>query len=51
LRVEGNRVSVYLGASQANSAALLDTARPALVEQLQAAGLNPMEIGIRHETP
>jgi hypothetical protein len=29
---------------------LLDEARPALVEQLQASGLNPAEIGIRHET-
>lgn len=51
LRLEGNRVSIYLSAGQANSAAVLDNARPALVEQLQAAGLNPAEIGIRHETP
>ncbi|HEY4743797.1 MAG TPA: flagellar hook-length control protein FliK [Desulfuromonadaceae bacterium] len=51
LKLDGNRVTVSLVAGQADTAAELDNARPALVEQLQAAGLNPAEIGIRHETP
>lgn len=51
LTVDGSRVSIDFRAGTAASAALLDNGRPMLVEQLQAAGLNPAEIGIRHEAP
>ncbi len=51
LTVDGSRVSIDFRADTAASVALLDNGRPVLVEQLQAAGLNPTEIGIRHETP
>ncbi|HEX9079610.1 MAG TPA: flagellar hook-length control protein FliK [Desulfuromonadaceae bacterium] len=51
LRLDGDRVSVHVVVGREDSAAVLDNARPALVEQMQAAGLTPTEIGIRHETP
>lgn len=51
LALEGNRVSIDLRAGDAASAMLLDAGRPGLVEQLQSAGLNPTEIGIRHDAP
>jgi hypothetical protein len=51
LTVDGSRVSINFKTSSATSAALMDSARPVLVEQLQAAGLTPAEIGIRHEAP
>jgi len=49
LSLDGNRISIDLRAGDAAAAELLDSGRPALLEQLQAAGLAPGEIGIRHE--
>ncbi|MBI2354675.1 MAG: flagellar hook-length control protein FliK [Deltaproteobacteria bacterium] len=51
LILENGRISIDLRAGNAASAVLLDAARPALIEQLQAAGLSPAEIGIRHDAP
>jgi len=51
LKLDGNRVSIDFRSADADSALLLDAARPALVEQLQSAGLNPGEIGIRYDAP
>ena len=48
LKLDGTRVSIALSAVDAASTVLLESGRPALVEQLQAAGLEPAEIGIRH---
>jgi len=47
LKLDGTRVSIDLSAADA-SVTLLESGRPALVEQLQAAGLEPAEIGIRN---
>jgi hypothetical protein len=49
--LDGSRVTVSFAVGEAGSVALLDNGRPHLVEQLQAAGLNPAEIGVRHGTP
>lgn len=49
LKLDGNRVTVDIRAGQDDSAALLDSGRGKLVEQLQAAGLDTGEIRIRHE--
>jgi hypothetical protein len=51
LKVDGNRVSVDIRAGEDRSIGVLDAGRPRLVEQLEAAGLMPGEIGIGHETP
>lgn len=48
LKLDGTRISIDLTAGDAGSTDLLESGRPALVEQLQAAGLQPAEIGIRH---
>jgi hypothetical protein len=50
VKLDGSRVSVDFLAGNAASVMPLNNARPELVEQLQASGLNPAEIGIRHET-
>ena len=49
LRLDGTRVSIDLCSPEQGTVEELDSGRPALVEQLQAAGLSPGEIGIRHE--
>ena len=49
LSLDGSRLSIDLRAGDADAAELLDHGRPALVEQLEAAGLVPGEIGVRHE--
>jgi len=49
LKLDGNRVTLDIQAGQRDSAALLDSGRGKLVEQLQAAGLDTGEIRIRHE--
>lgn len=51
LILDNGRVSIDLRAGNAESAVLLEASRPALVEQLEAAGLKPAEIGIRHDAP
>lgn len=51
LTLDNGRVGIDLRAANAGSAVLLEAARPALVEQLEAAGLKPAEIGIRHDAP
>lgn len=51
LRLDNSRVSVDIHTSEAAVGRMLDAGRPALVEQLQAAGLDPAEIGISHDTP
>lgn len=51
LRLDGTRVSIDISSSEQGTVEELDSGRPALVEQLQAAGLSPGEIGIRHEAP
>jgi hypothetical protein len=49
LKLDGNRVSVDIRAGEVASIGVLDTGRPRLVEQLEAAGLAPVEIGIKHD--
>ena len=51
LRLDGSRISIDLHVSDEASVDLLSVGRPALVEQLQAAGLDPGEIGVRHDAP
>ncbi len=51
LRLDGNRISIDLHANDEASVDLLSMGRPALVEQLQVAGLDPGEIGVRHGAP
>ena len=51
LRLDGSRISIDLHASDEASVDLLSTGRPTLVEQLQAAGLDPGEIEVRHDAP
>ncbi|MFA7061196.1 MAG: flagellar hook-length control protein FliK [Pedobacter sp.] len=51
LRLDGSRISIDLHVSDEASLDLLSVGRPALVEQLQAAGLDPGEIGVRHDAP
>jgi hypothetical protein len=50
LKLDGSRVSIAFAAGSPASADLLDRGRNRLVEQLQAAGLAPGEIGISYET-
>lgn len=49
LSLDGSRLNVHLRTDDAAAAELLENGRPALMEQLQAAGLMPGEIGVRHE--
>jgi hypothetical protein len=49
LKLDGNRVSVDLHAGDVASAGVLEAGRRELAEQLQAAGLEPGEIGVRHD--
>jgi len=49
LKLDGSRVSIEFAAGNPSSVGILDSGRAALVEQLQAAGLAPGEIGISHE--
>lgn len=51
LRLDGNRISIDIQAGDEAAVDMLSVARPALVEQLQAAGLDPGEIGVRHDAP
>ena len=51
LRLDGSRISIDLHAGDEATVALLSVGRPALIEQLQAAGLDPGEIGVRHVAP
>jgi hypothetical protein len=51
LILEGNRVSIDICTDGAESAGFLNKERPGLVEQLEAAGLMPGEIGVRHGAP
>lgn len=48
LTLDGNRVALDLCAGEPASVELLEKGRGKLVEQLQAAGLEPAEIGVRH---
>lgn len=50
LKLDGSRLSIAFTAASPASAGLLDRGRSRLVEQLQAAGLAPGEIGISYET-
>lgn len=47
--LDQNRLSILLHAGDDASVARMETARPRLVEQLEAAGLVAAEIGIRHD--
>lgn len=49
LKLDGSRISIDLSIGDAASTVLLESGRPALMEQLQAAGLEPAGIGIRHD--
>jgi hypothetical protein len=49
LTLDGSRVSIDVRADDAGTAVMLDNARPGLAEQLEAAGLVPGEIGVRHD--
>jgi hypothetical protein len=51
LKLDGGRVSVHIRTGQADSAAVLADGRTVLMEQLEAAGLTPGEIGIQHDSP
>ncbi len=51
LSLDKSRISVAIHTGTADTAGMLETGRAALVEQLQAAGLNPGEIGILHDKP
>jgi hypothetical protein len=51
LKVDGYRVSIEISTGESASAAVLSAGRPRLAEQLEAAGLTPVEIGIQHDTP
>jgi hypothetical protein len=50
LKLDGNRVSVSIRTGESASVGVLDRGRAKLLEQLEAAGLTPGEIGIQHET-
>ena len=47
--LEQNRLNIQLHAADGGAAARMETARPRLAEQLEAAGLVAAEIGIRHD--
>lgn len=49
LTLNGNRIGIALNVDDAASAIQLAAGRPELIEQLQAAGLTPGEIGVSHE--
>ena len=51
LRLDGSRISIDFHAADEAAVDLLTVGRPALIEQLQVAGLDPGEIGVRHEAP
>lgn len=50
LTLEGGKITINLRSGDAAGAELLTQNRPQLMEQLQAAGLVPGEIEVRHET-
>ncbi|ABL01009.1 flagellar hook-length control protein FliK [Pelobacter propionicus] len=49
LTLDGNRVAIELRAGESGAVELLGRERGKLVEQLQAAGLEPAEIGVLHD--
>ena len=49
LKLDGNRVSVDIRVGDAAAVGVLDAGRVRLVEQLEAAGLAPGEIGVQHD--
>jgi hypothetical protein len=51
LKLDGTRVSVDIRVTEGASANVLKSGRAKLVEQMEAAGLTPGEIGIHHDTP
>jgi hypothetical protein len=51
LKLDGNRVSIDISTKESASVEVLGSGRLKLAEQLQAAGLDPGEIGIRHDAP
>ena len=51
LKLDGNRVCVDIRTGDQAAVEVLDGGRQRLVEQLQAAGLAPGEIGITHDAP
>jgi len=51
LKLDGTRVSCDIRVADDRSVGVLATGRTGLVEQLEAAGLTAVEIGIHHDTP
>lgn len=51
LKLDGNRVSIDIRAGEIASVEVLESGRSRLAEQLQAAGLTPGEIGVKHDAP
>ena len=51
LTLDGSRVSVEIRAAEEHSAGFLSVGKTELAEQLQAAGLVPGDIGVRHDAP
>lgn len=51
LSLDSSRVNVQIRAVDEKAAAVLGSGRSILVEQLQAAGLTPGEIGVHHDAP
>jgi len=51
LKLDGMRISIDLSTGNPDSAVSLESGKQSLVEQLQAAGLEPAGIGIRHAGP
>jgi len=51
LSLDGSRVSMSVRAEEAKTVPVLETGRPALAEQLEAAGLKPAEIVIQNAAP
>ena len=51
LKLDGNRISVDISAGDVASAGTLEAGREKLADQLRAAGLEPGEIGVRHDAP
>jgi len=49
LKLDGKRVAIDFHANDSASVGVLESEREGLVEQLQAAGLEPGEIGISHD--
>jgi hypothetical protein len=49
LTLDGTRVAIELRAGESGAVELLGRERGKLVEQLQAAGLEPAEIGVLHD--